>query len=104
MTKRCPVVVITFDLVQTNRSISRVDRRPRPTYPATFLGYQTLVDGWYRLAAVLLCFQELEVTDDTVLERHTEDPATVQIRLLGQGGTYPALTSAQSRFFRSLQV
>ena len=45
---------------------------------------------------MLLCFQELEVTDDTVLERHTEDPATVQIRLLGQGGTYPALTSAQS--------
>lgn len=30
--------------------------------------------------------QELTVTDDTVLEEHSEDPALVQMRLLGDGG------------------
>lgn len=31
-------------------------------------------------------FQELTVTDDTVLEEHSEDPALVQMTLLGDGG------------------
>lgn len=30
--------------------------------------------------------QELTVTDDTVLEEHSEDPSLVQMRLLGDGG------------------
>lgn len=30
--------------------------------------------------------QELTVTDDTVLEEHSEDPALVQMTLLGDGG------------------
>ena len=38
--------------------------------------------------ALFFYFQELEVTDDTVLEEHTEDPATLHIRLLGHGGEY----------------
>lgn len=36
----------------------------------------------------LIKFQELTLTDDTVLEEHNEDPALVQMRLLGDGGTY----------------
>lgn len=32
--------------------------------------------------------QELTVTDDTVLEEHSEDPSLVQMRLLGDGGNY----------------
>lgn len=36
---------------------------------------------------LFVCFpQELHVTDDTVLEEHTEDPTLVQICLLGDGG------------------
>ncbi|KAJ3665190.1 hypothetical protein Zmor_000697 [Zophobas morio] len=30
-------------------------------------------------------FQDLTVTDDTVLEAHNEDPALVQMRLIGDG-------------------
>ena len=33
-----------------------------------------------------LFHQELSVTDDTVLEEHNEDPALVQMRLIGDGG------------------
>ena len=33
-----------------------------------------------------LSFQELSVTDDTVLEAHNEDPALVQMKLIGDGG------------------
>ncbi|KAH9630103.1 hypothetical protein HF086_004809, partial [Spodoptera exigua] len=35
--------------------------------------------------ANLLPYQELTVTDDTVLEEHSEDPSLVQMRLLGDG-------------------
>lgn len=31
-------------------------------------------------------FQDLTVTDDTVLEEHNEDPSLVQMRLIGDGG------------------
>ena len=31
-------------------------------------------------------FQDLTVTDDTVLEEHNEDPRLVQMRLIGDGG------------------
>lgn len=31
-------------------------------------------------------FQDLTVTDDTVLEDHNEDPTLVQMRLIGDGG------------------
>lgn len=31
-------------------------------------------------------FQDLTVTDDTVLEDHNEDPSLVQMRLIGDGG------------------
>ena len=31
---------------------------------------------------------QLFVVDDTVLEEHFEDPALVQIRLIGDGGKY----------------
>jgi hypothetical protein len=30
--------------------------------------------------------QEFTVTDDTVLEEHCENPALVQMRILGEGG------------------
>ena len=33
-----------------------------------------------------LFFQELSVTDDTVLEEHNEDPSLVQMKLIGDGG------------------
>ena len=32
--------------------------------------------------------QEFTVTDDTVLEEHYENPNTVQMRILGEGGNY----------------
>lgn len=34
----------------------------------------------------LYLFQDLTVTDDTVLEEHSEDPTLVQMRLIGDGG------------------
>ena len=33
-------------------------------------------------------FQELSITDDTVLEEHNEDPALLQMRLIGDGGKW----------------
>lgn len=33
------------------------------------------------------------MTDDTVLEEHSEDPSLVQMRLLGDGGKYVNNTS-----------
>lgn len=35
---------------------------------------------------VAMQFQDLTVTDDTVLEDHNEDPSLVQMRLIGDGG------------------
>lgn len=35
---------------------------------------------------LLFLLQDLTVTDDTVLEEHNEDPALVQMRLIGDGG------------------
>ena len=40
---------------------------------------------WLMCVGVL---QELEVTDDTVLEQHTEDPTTVYICLVSKEGQY----------------
>ncbi len=37
---------------------------------------------------LVLYLQELTVTDDTVLEEHNEDPALVQMKLLGDGGKH----------------
>lgn len=34
----------------------------------------------------IILLQDLTVTDDTVLEEHNEDPALVQMRLIGDGG------------------
>ena len=42
-------------------------------------------------SVLLLSFvwwQELTLTDDTVLEEHYEDPRLLQIQLLGEGGDY----------------
>ena len=47
-----------------------------------FRGYFFLHYCWF------IKFQELTLTDDTVLEEHNEDPTLVQMRLLGDGGTY----------------
>lgn len=33
-------------------------------------------------------FQSLTLTDDTVLEEHNEDPALIQMHLIGDGGKY----------------
>lgn len=38
------------------------------------------------LTLAAMQFQDLTVTDDTVLEDHNEDPSLVQMRLIGDGG------------------
>lgn len=40
------------------------------------------------LFGICYCLQDLTVTDDTVLEEHNEDPALVQMRLIGDGGKF----------------
>nr|CAI5841521.1 unnamed protein product [Callosobruchus analis] len=64
------------------------------TTASVLLGYRVEVyraEGttqWY--TAVIIGYNEatgdLTVTDDTVLEEHNEDPALVQMRLIGDGG------------------
>lgn len=34
-------------------------------------------------------FQTFTLTDDTVLEEHNEDPALIQMHLIGDGGKCP---------------
>ncbi|KAA0198902.1 hypothetical protein HAZT_HAZT004837 [Hyalella azteca] len=62
--------------------------------PSVLVGFRVQVyraEGttqWY--TAVIVNYndttKELTVTDDTVLEEHSEDPCLLQIRLLGEGG------------------
>ncbi|XP_069993330.1 probable JmjC domain-containing histone demethylation protein 2C [Penaeus vannamei] len=64
------------------------------TTPSVLVGFRVQVyraEGttqWY--TAVIVGYnhatRELTVTDDTVLEEHSEDPSLVQIRLIGEGG------------------
>ncbi|CAH2014641.1 unnamed protein product [Acanthoscelides obtectus] len=66
------------------------------TTASVLLGYRVEVyraEGttqWY--TAVIIGYNEatgdLTVTDDTVLEEHNEDPALVQMRLIGDGGLF----------------
>ena len=49
---------------------------------------------------LVLYLQELTVTDDTVLEEHNEDPALVQMKLLGDGGKHQ---NFYSLFFSTFQ-
>ncbi|XP_076367892.1 uncharacterized protein LOC143255703 isoform X2 [Tachypleus tridentatus] len=63
------------------------------TTPSVLVGYRVQVyrtEGttqWY--TAVIVSYnnnsQELTLTDDTVLEEHSEDPCLVQIKLIGEG-------------------
>ena len=64
------------------------------TTPSVLVGFRVEVyrsEGttqWY--TAVIVGYNEatkdLTVTDDTVLEDHSEDPCLVQMRLIGDGG------------------
>lgn len=50
----------------------------------------SFLDVWPNISNMwaVVCWQELSVTDDTVLEEHNEDPALVQMKLIGDGGMY----------------
>lgn len=47
-----------------------------------------LITGVCLTGVCSFVLQELTVTDDTVLEEHSEDPSLVQIRLIGEGGEF----------------
>jgi hypothetical protein len=49
------------------------------------------------LTRTIFFFQDLILTDDTVLEEHNEDPALVQMRLIGDGGESLCLWSILNR-------
>ncbi|KAF2364154.1 hypothetical protein FHG87_005093 [Trinorchestia longiramus] len=86
--------------------------------PSVLVGFRVQVyraEGttqWY--TAVIVNYndttKELTVTDDTVLEEHSEDPCLLQIRLLGEGvvesilrGENVGITSRRSRSHTALQ-
>lgn len=45
---------------------------------------------------ICCAFQSLTLTDDTVLEEHNEDPALIQMHLIGDGGEYALPCSCTS--------
>ncbi|XP_024944437.1 probable JmjC domain-containing histone demethylation protein 2C isoform X3 [Cephus cinctus] len=75
------------------------------TTPSVLVGFRVEVyraEGttqWY--TAVIVGYNEstkdLTVTDDTVLEDHSEDPSLVQMRLIGDGATTRSQASRTSR-------